>query len=103
MSTIASAWPRFFAACRRKLFKTRVNTLFLELKRAWNGIPFEVVNDGEVTALAGSMALGKNAVLGIAMGSSLAGGFVTPEGNITSWLNELAFAPVDYNPGRADR
>ena len=21
------------------------------------------------------------------------------EGNITSWLNELAFVPVDYNPG----
>jgi predicted NBD/HSP70 family sugar kinase len=79
-------------------FKTRVNTLFLELKRAWDGIPFEVVNDGEVTALAGSMALGQNAVLGIAMGSSLAGGFVTPDGNITSWLNELAFAPIDYNP-----
>jgi predicted NBD/HSP70 family sugar kinase len=80
------------------LFNTRVSTLFLELKRAWGGIPFEVVNDGEVTALAGSMALGQDAVLGIAMGSSLAAGFVTPEGNITSWLNELAFAPVDYNP-----
>jgi predicted NBD/HSP70 family sugar kinase len=80
------------------VFKTRVNTLFLELKRAWDGIPFEVVNDGEVTALAGSMALGQNAVLGIAMGSSLAGGYVTPEGNITSWLNELAFVPMDYSP-----
>ena len=80
------------------LFATRVNSLFLELKRAWGGIPFEVVNDGEVTALAGSMALGQNAVLGIAMGSSQAAGFVTPEGNITSWLNELAFAPIDYNP-----
>ena len=87
-----------FRGVPAELFKTRVNTLFLELKRAWNGIPFEVVNDGEVTALAGSMALGKNAVLGIAMGSSLAAGFVTPEGNITSWLNELAFTPEDYNP-----
>jgi predicted NBD/HSP70 family sugar kinase len=57
-----------------------------------------VVNDGEVTALAGSMALNDNAVLGIAMGSSLAAGYVTPEGNITSWLNELAFAPVDFQP-----
>jgi predicted NBD/HSP70 family sugar kinase len=88
-----------FRGVAPELFKTRVNTLFLELKRAWDGIPFEVVNDGEVTALAGSMALGQNAVLGIAMGSSLAAGFVTPEGNITSWLNELAFAPLDYNPG----
>ena len=48
---------------------------------------------------AGAMALGDNAVLGIAMGSSLAAGYVTPEGGITPWLNELAFAPVDYHPG----
>ena len=47
------------------------------------------------------MAMNDNAVLGIAMGSSQAAGYVTPEGNITSWLNELAFAPVDYNPNAA--
>ena len=80
------------------LFNRRVKDIFLEMQKAWGGIPFEVVNDGEVTALAGSMAIGQNAVLGIAMGSSLAAGYVTPDGNITSWLNELAFAPVDYNP-----
>jgi predicted NBD/HSP70 family sugar kinase len=79
------------------MFDKRVRNLFVELKAAWGNIPFEVVNDGEVTALAGSMALGKNAVLGIAMGSSQAAGFVTPEGGITSWLNELAFAPIDYS------
>jgi predicted NBD/HSP70 family sugar kinase len=78
------------------LFDTRVRRLFFELREAWGGIPFDVVNDGEVTALAGSMALGDNAVLGIAMGSSLAAGFVTPQGTITTWLNELAFVPVDY-------
>ena len=61
-------------------------------------MPFEVVNDGEVTALAGSMSLGENAMLGIALGTSTAAGYVTPDGNITSWLNELAFVPVDYNP-----
>jgi predicted NBD/HSP70 family sugar kinase len=77
-------------------FDKRVRDLFAELKSAWGGIPFEVVNDGEVTALAGAMALGQNAVLGIAMGSSQAAGFVTPEGGITTWLNELAFAPIDY-------
>jgi predicted NBD/HSP70 family sugar kinase len=57
-----------------------------------------VVNDGEVTALAGAMALGENAVLGISMGTSLAAGFVTPDGSLTPWLNELAFAPVDARP-----
>jgi predicted NBD/HSP70 family sugar kinase len=83
------------------VFNQRVKDLFLEVKKAWNNVPLEVVNDGEVTALAGSMALGKNAVLGVALGTSTAGGWVNGEGNITSWLNELAFVPVDYNPNAA--
>lgn len=85
-----------FRSVPAELFEQRVKDLFLELQRAWNGIPFDVVNDGEVTALAGSMSLNQNAVLGIALGSSEAVGFVTPDGTITNWLNELAFAPVDY-------
>jgi predicted NBD/HSP70 family sugar kinase len=80
------------------VFNARVKDLFSEVQRAMGGVPFEVANDGEVTALAGSMSLGVNGVLGIAMGTSQAAGYVTPEGNITTWLNELAFAPVDYNP-----
>jgi len=87
-----------FRSVTPDLFNARVKDLFLEIRRAWHGIPFEVVNDGEVTALAGSMALGDNAVLGIALGTSTAGGYVTPDGNITSWLNELAFVPVDLHP-----
>ena len=70
------------------------STQFAALQARWGGVPFEVANDGEVTALAGSMALNDNAVLGISMGTSLAGGYVTPVGSITPWLNELAFAPV---------
>jgi len=62
------------------------------------GVPLVVVNDGEVTALAGSMSLEDNGVLGIALGSSEAGGYVNLEGNITGWINELAFCPVDYSP-----
>ena len=79
-------------------FNQRVKNMFLDVQRAMGGVPLEVVNDGEVTALAGSMSLGKSAVLGMAFGTSLAAGYVTREGNITSWLNELAFAPVDYHP-----
>ncbi len=59
-------------------------------------IPIEVANDGDVTALAGAMDYDDNSVLGIAMGTSEAGGYVDPQGNITGWLNELAFVPVDY-------
>ena len=80
------------------VFDKRVKDLFLEVRRAWNDVPFEVVNDGEVTALAGSMSLAAHAILGIALGTSTAGGYVTRDGNITTWLNELAFVPVDYSP-----
>jgi predicted NBD/HSP70 family sugar kinase len=80
------------------VFQPRVRDMFLEIRKAWKNIPFEVVNDGEVTALAGSMSLGRNRVLGISLGTSTAGGYVNAEGKITSWINELAFVPVDYQP-----
>ena len=60
------------------LFDAHVRNMFLDLRKAWNDVPFEVVNDGEVTALAGSMSLGENAILGIALGTSTAAGYVTP-------------------------
>ena len=77
-------------------FEKRVRRMFFDLQKEWEGIPFEVVNDGEVTALAGSMSMNVNAVLGISLGTSLAAGYVDPDGHIRPWLNELAFAPVDY-------
>jgi predicted NBD/HSP70 family sugar kinase len=80
-------------------FDRHIRGLFRALQQWWGGVPFEVVNDGEVTALAGSMSLRSNAVLGISLGTSTAAGYVTPDGNITPWLNELAFVPVDYRPG----
>ena len=61
-------------------------------------VPYAVVNDGDVSALAGAMSLEDNNVLGIAMGTSEAVGYVDEEGNITGWLNELAFVPVDAAP-----
>ncbi len=87
-----------FRAIPRPLFRKAIRPMFLRMQKAWK-VPFEVVNDGEVTALAGSMSLNANRVLGIALGSSQAGGYVNDKGNITGWLNELAFVPVDYDPG----
>jgi predicted NBD/HSP70 family sugar kinase len=77
-------------------FDRHIRGIFHALRAWWGGVPFEVVNDGEVTALAGSMSMKANAVLGYSMGTSVAAGYVTPDGNITPWLNELAFVPVDY-------
>jgi predicted NBD/HSP70 family sugar kinase len=76
-------------------FDKHIAGMFLRIRDEL-GVPMDVVNDGEVTALAGSMSLGENPVLGIAMGSSLAAGYADAHGNITGWLNELAFVPVDY-------
>ncbi len=84
-----------FRGVPQDLFDSQVRGLFKRIRREWNNVPLVVMNDGEVTALAGATALGDNAVLGISMGTSLAAGFVTPEGSLTPWLNELAFVPVD--------
>ena len=85
-----------FRGIPAKRFK-EVQQLFLRIRDELR-VPLEVLNDGDVTALAGSMSLEDNGVLGIAMGSSQAAGYVDMRGNIMGWLNELAFAPIDYNP-----
>src|SRR5262249_27203635 len=80
------------------LFERRVKNIFRDLKHAWNDVPFDVANDGEVAALLGSMSVSGGGVLGIALGTSTAGGYVTGDHRITPWLNEIAFAPIDYQP-----
>jgi predicted NBD/HSP70 family sugar kinase len=74
--------------------------VFKRIRKEWN-VPLAVMNDGDVTALAGALSLRKTGMLGIAMGSSEAAGFMDKKGRILGWLNELAFAPVDYNPKAA--
>ena len=85
-----------FRGVSQEDFDKHIRRVFFTLKERWNGVPFEVVNDGEVTALAGSMGLNANRVLGVAMGTSQAAGYVDAEGHIKPWLNELAFTPVDF-------
>lgn len=82
-------------------FQKHVKTMYLDAAKKLgeelgHEIPIEVANDGDVTALAGAMDLNDDSVLGVAMGTSEAGGYVDPDGNITGWLNELAFVPVDF-------
>ena len=78
-------------------FARRVKTMYLDVAKEI-GAPIEVANDGDVTALAGAMELNVGNVFGVAMGTSEAAGYVDKDMNITGWLNELAFAPVDFNP-----
>ncbi len=78
-------------------FDKKVKNMYIDVaKEIGEDIPIEVANDGDVTALAGAMDLEDDSVLGVAMGTSEAGGYVDPQGNITGWLNELAFVPVDF-------
>lgn len=77
-------------------FDKKVKNMYLDVAKEIGDVPVEVANDGDVTALAGAMDLDDGGVLGIAMGTSEAGGYVDISGNITGWLNELAFVPVDY-------
>lgn len=70
-------------------------TLYRRAAAAMGNVPLAVANDGDVTALAGYMSLGTGPVMGIAMGTSQAAGYVDAQGRVSGWLNELAFAPVD--------
>lgn len=79
------------------LFEQKVKRLFIDLAHEMGDVPLEVANDGDVTALAGAMSKNVGRVMGIAMGTSEAAGYVDQDGHITGWLNELAFVPIDYH------
>ena len=76
-------------------FNAKVKDIYTRAAAAIGDIPVEVANDGDVTALAGAMSLEDTNILGIAMGTSEAGGYVDGDGNVKGWLNELAFMPCD--------
>ena len=78
-------------------FEKHVKTMYMDIAKEI-GAPIEVANDGDVTALAGAIDLKDTAVLGIAMGTSEAVGYINREGCLEGWLNELAFVPVDAAP-----
>ncbi|MCX7599733.1 MAG: ROK family protein [Armatimonadetes bacterium] len=84
-----------FRGVPRDVFEAKVADIFIELAAHWD-VPLAVANDGDVAALAGSMSLGVKAILGLAMGTSLAAGYVDEAGNITGWLNELGSVPIDW-------
>lgn len=90
-----------FRAVPEDRFRETIRPLFHELQQEW-GVPFEVLNDGEVTALAGAMSLGATSLLGIAMGSSEATGYINRDSRFTGDYHELAYVPVDMNPEGAE-
>lgn len=88
-----------FLKVPKELYEEKVKDIYIRaVKDTFGDIPYAVANDGDVSALAGTMSLKDNNVLGIAMGTSEAVGYVDGEGHVKGWLNELAFVPVDANP-----
>ena len=88
-----------FLQVPKDLYEEKVKDIYIRaVKDTFGDVPYAVANDGDVSALAGTMSLKDNNVLGIAMGTSEAVGYIDEEGRITGWLNELAFVPVDANP-----
>ena len=74
-----------------------VKTVFDRAAKEIGDVPIVVANDGDVSALAGAMSLGAGCVMGLAMGTNEATGYVNHESNLLGWFSELAFAPVDLN------
>ncbi len=87
-----------FLKVPEELFDKKVKDIYINVAKEMGDVPLEVANDGDVTALAGAMDLNDNNILGLAMGTSEAAGYVDGKGNITGWLNEFAFIPIDFNP-----
>ena len=77
--------------------REEVKTIFDRAAKEIGDVPIVVANDGDVSALAGAMSLGAGCVMGLAMGTSEAAGYVNRESNLLGWFSELAFAPVDLN------
>ena len=87
-----------FLKVPKELYDAKVKDIYIRaITDTFGNVPYCVINDGDVSALAGAMSLGESNVLGIAMGTSEAVGYVDEEGRITGWLNELAFVPVDVD------
>ncbi len=74
-----------------------VKTIFDRAAAEIGDVPIVVANDGDVSALAGAMGMGCGSIMGMAMGTSEAVGYVDADKNVLGWINELAFAPVDLS------
>lgn len=78
-------------------FNKHVKTMYIDIAKTFGDVPLVVANDGDVTALAGALELHEGEILGIAMGTSEAAGYVDKNQSLLGWLNELAFVNIDFN------
>merc|ERR1719394_369266 len=94
-----ATWCDLFPNVPRDVYKAQVVDIFPKLARELAGdVPFKVINDGEVTAVAAAHKIGAGNVFGISLGSATGGGYCNADGNLTGWVNEMAYIKIDFNP-----
>jgi len=94
-------WSDCFPDIEEKLYAEKVVPIFKRWAKALGNPPLKVINDGEVTALAGMQMVGEGGLFGISMGSNEGAGYVRPDGQLQGWINELWAGTVDFNPRAA--
>merc|ERR1719343_1400181 len=94
-----ATWCDCFPNVPRDLYQEKVVPIFNNIAKAeFGGVPIKVINDGEVTAVAGGQMIGEGSLFGISLGSSEGSGYVDKEGSLSGWINENAYCPCDLNP-----
>eukprot|EP00932_Pfiesteria_piscicida_P014906 SRR837773.2682.p1 GENE.SRR837773.2682~~SRR837773.2682.p1 ORF type:complete len:472 (-),score=189.49 SRR837773.2682:59-1417(-) len=93
-----ATWCDIFPNVPPDLYQEKVVNIFHRLAKEFGDVPLKVINDGEVTALAGMMMVKQGNLCGISMGSSEGGGYCDADGNLMGWINELCYIQLDLNP-----
>lgn len=91
-------YPSLFASCGEKDKKERIPSLLKELSLSlFPAASFNLINDGDASAIGASLLYGEKSVLGLSLGTSLAGGYIQ-DGFLPPYLNELSKVPVNFSP-----
>jgi len=93
-----ATWCDIFPNVPPDVYKEKVVPIFKNLAKEFGDVPLKVINDGEVTAVAGAIMVGSGNLLGISMGSSEGGGYCNADKNLLGWINELCYIQLDLNP-----
>jgi len=94
-----ATWCDCFPNVPPDVYQHKVVPIFNNIAKAeFDGVPIKVINDGEVTAVAGGQMIGEGCLFGISLGSSEGSGYVYGDGSLTGWINENAYNPFDLNP-----
>lgn len=94
-----ATWCDCFPNVPPDVYKEKVVPIFNVIaKNEFGDVPIKVINDGEVTAVAGGQMVGEGCLFGISLGSSEGSGYVDKDGALTGWINENAYNPFDLNP-----